>query len=287
MKQLGMALFLFGCSEYSLNGKTNDLSSPEDEFDENEEHPPVALSNASVRVKRASFVQLDGTQSYDPDNNQEELMYSWQITQVPAGSEAFIDDINSKTPYLYADILGTYIVELHVTDSTGLESVYPSATMIEVISYEDLFIDLSWDISGTDLDIHLVAPSGAYYSDLDCFYGNPNPDWGLPNDRTDNPFLSMDDEGSEMREAIDYLQPLDGFYDVYVLYYRNLSSTYPYVTPHITIQGEGDVLVNIDGPRLTNEASVWYVGRLDWSTLGFQLSSNIYNHLDLGGLDYD
>ena len=287
MRQLGIMFFLFGCSEYNLNGKTNGLSSPEDEFDENEEHPPVAMSNPSMRVKRSSFVQLDGTQSYDPDSYQEDLLYSWQITQAPSGSTASLDDINSNTPYLYADILGTYIVELHVTDSTGLQSIYPSATMIEVIPYEDLVIDLSWDISGTDLDIHLVAPSGSYYSELDCFYGNPNPDWGLPNDRTDNPSLSIDDEGSEMREAIDYLQPFDGVYDVYVLYYRNLSSSYPYVTPHITIQGEGDVLVNVDGPRLTTEKSVWHVGRLDWSTLAFELSSNVYNHLDLGGLDYD
>ena len=46
--------------------------------------------------------------------------------------------------------------------------------MIEVIPYENLMIEVSWDIPGTDLDLHLVAPSGSYYGELDCFYGNPN-----------------------------------------------------------------------------------------------------------------
>lgn len=282
------ALGLIGCSEYSLNEKIEAQPSPEeDEVEEDIEHPPVAVSSASVQVKRETLVQLDGTQSYDVDNDQEALLYSWEIASAPEGSTAFLDDPNAPQPYIYTDVLGSYIVELTVTDSTGLVSEYASATMVEVVPYENLMIEVTWDVVGTDLDLHLVAPEGGYYGALDCFYGNPNPDWGIVGDRTDNPSLSLDDEGTEMREAIDYLQPYDGIYDIYVLYYRNLTSDYPYVTPHITIWGDGDVLVDADGPRLTGEGGVWHAGSLDWSTLGFTLRTDIYNHLDLGGLDYD
>ena len=288
MRNIWFALWMFGCSEYSLNEKTDPEPSPEEEeVEENIENPPVAVSSASVQVKRDTLYQLDGTQSYDVDNDQEPLLYFWEITSAPEGSIAFLDDPTSSQPFIYADILGTYIVQLTVTDSTGLESEYSSATMVEVIPYENLMVEVSWDVVGTDLDLHLVAPSGTYYGELDCFYGNPNPDCGIPNDRTDNPTLSLDDEGSEMREAIDYLQPYDGVYDIYVLYYRNLSSEYPYVTPHITIWGDGDLLVDADGPRLTSEGGVWHAGSLDWSTLSFTLRTDVYDHLDLGGLDYD
>ena len=288
MRKAWIIFGLFGCSEYSLNEKIEAEPAPGDEETEEDiENPPVAVSSASVKVKRETLFQLDGSQSYDIDNEQEGLLYSWQITSAPEGSTAFLDNPMAPQPYIYADILGTYIVELFVTDSTGLISEYPSATMIEVIPYEDLIVEVTWDVVGTDLDLHLVAPGGAYYGELDCFYGNPNPDWGTLNDRTDNPSLSLDDEGSENREAIDYLRPYDGEYDIYVLYYRNLTSDYPYVTPHITIWGDGDVIVDVDGPRLTMEGGVWYAGRLDWSTMEYTLSSDVYEHLDLGGLDYD
>ena len=288
MRNIWIAFGALGCSEYNLNEKIEAEPPPDEEVvEEVIENPPVAVSSASVRVKREALVQLDGTQSYDVDNDQENLIYYWEITSSPEGSTSFLDDPTASQPYIYADILGTYIVELTVTDSTGLMSEYSSATMVEVIPYENLMVEVSWDVAGTDLDLHLVAPGGTYYGELDCFYGNPNPDWGILNDRTDNPTLSLDDEGSEMREAIDYLQPYDGIYDVYVLYYRNLSSDYPYVTPHITIWGDGDVLVDADGPRLTSEGGVWHAGSLDWSTLGFTLRTDIYDHIDLGGPDYD
>jgi hypothetical protein len=289
MRLFILCFMMFGCSEYNLNEKFEDIPPADtaEEPPEDIENPPIAVSSSSVQVKREAFVQLDGTASYDVDNEQEILQYSWELTSFPEGSAAFLDDPTSGQPYLYADILGTYVIELEVTDSTGLVSTYSSATMVEVIPYEDMMIDVTWDIDGTDMDLHLVAPTGGYYGDLDCFYGNPNPDWGILNDRSDNPSLSFDDEGSERREAIDYLRPYDGFYDVYVLYYRNLSSDYPYVTPHVTIWGEGEVLVDVDGPRLTGEGSVWYVGRLDWSMLSFEMSADIYNHTDLGGLEYD
>ena len=288
MRVLGSVIFLCACSEYNLNEKI--ISEPGAEPAEEvivEEFSPVAVAGASTKIKRNSSVMLDGTASYDPDDAQEVLTYAWEITSAPEGSTAYLDNPNLAQPTLNADILGEYVVSLNVTDTTGLVSEYPSATMVSVIPYENLIVELSWDLDGTDLDLHLVAPTGSYYSDLDCFYANPNPDWGILNDRTDNPFLSIDDEGTERREAIDYLQPVDGMYEIYALYYRNLASDYPYVTPHITIYAEGEIIADFDGPRLTSEGNLWYVGTLDWSTLIFEMRSDIYTHVDMGGPEYD
>lgn len=289
MRYILATYMLCACSEYNLNEKAQPEPGQDTAIEEDIplEQPPVAVSGPSVQVKREALIQLDGSGSYDPDDEMGALTYFWEISSSPEGSAPFLDDPTSAQPYLFADILGEYVVTLTVTDQTGLSSVYPAATMVTVIPYEDLMIELTWDIDQTDLDLHLVAPEGTYYSVDDCFYGNPNPDWGVVNDRTDNPTLSFDDEGSERRESITYLQPFDGIYSVYALYYRNLGADYPYVTPHITIYAEGNVIADFDGPRLTTESSVWHIGDLDWSTLNFEMKSDVYDHVDLGGPEYD
>ena len=281
-------VFFLGCSEYSLNEKLSIPAVPDTAVEEElMENPPVALAGPSQRVKRNTVVMLDGTSSYDIDSDQENLLYSWRLVSVPEGSLAFLDNTSSPTPIFIADILGTYLVELDVTDSTGLISTYSSATLVEVVPYTNMRVEISWDIEGTDLDLHLLAPGGGYYDHLDCFYGNPNPDWGVVNSRADNPSLAMDDEGYERIEAIDYVEPYDGLYNIYVLYYRNRTADYPYVTPHLKIFAEGNLIADFDGPRLNNEALVWHAGVLDWSDLSFTQHTEMYAHQDLGGPDYD
>jgi len=63
-------------------------------------------------------VQLDGTQSWDPDGDN--ISYLWTITSKPAGSGATLSDSSIATPTFVADVKGTYEVELVVTDFWGL-----------------------------------------------------------------------------------------------------------------------------------------------------------------------
>jgi len=67
-----------------------------------------------------STVQLDGGQSFDPDD--EPITYEWTITSKPDGSFATLSDPTASDPTFDADILGTYIIRLVVTDSFGLVS---------------------------------------------------------------------------------------------------------------------------------------------------------------------
>ena len=52
---------------------------------------------------------------------------------------------------------------------------------------------LSWDTNLHDVDIHLVQGGRQYFTPDDCYYANLSPDWGVPGDQTDNPFLDVDD----------------------------------------------------------------------------------------------
>lgn len=61
-----------------------------------------------------SIVQLDGTQSYDNDGDP--ITYQWMFTSVPLGSNATLSGTNTATPTFLADVHGTYIIQLVVSD---------------------------------------------------------------------------------------------------------------------------------------------------------------------------
>ncbi|WP_442483675.1 PKD domain-containing protein [Aeoliella sp. SH292] len=75
---------------------------------------PVALAGEDVRVDLGNSVQLDGSDSFDPDNSGEGLTYAWRIVEGPGGGE-FADSAAAATSFS-ADNAGTYLVELTVSD---------------------------------------------------------------------------------------------------------------------------------------------------------------------------
>ncbi len=61
-----------------------------------------------------SLIQLDGSKSYDPDGDP--ITYQWSFSSIPAGSAAILSSPTSSTPTFTADVHGTYIVQLTVSD---------------------------------------------------------------------------------------------------------------------------------------------------------------------------
>ena len=61
-----------------------------------------------------SKVVLDGSGSYDDDNDP--LTYNWQFVQKPSGSKAVLDNPASQKPSFVADVYGSYVVQLTVSD---------------------------------------------------------------------------------------------------------------------------------------------------------------------------
>jgi hypothetical protein len=65
-------------------------------------------------------VQLDGSQSYDPDG--QPITFQWSIVSKPAGSQASLTGATTATPSFVADVHGDYTIQLVVTDSLGATS---------------------------------------------------------------------------------------------------------------------------------------------------------------------
>ena len=76
---------------------------------------PVADAGPDQAVTLVNtLVQLDATQSYDPDGDR--TYYLWGLLQVPAGSAASLSNYYSPTPTFVADVKGTYTFSLNVSD---------------------------------------------------------------------------------------------------------------------------------------------------------------------------
>ncbi|MCB9675938.1 MAG: hypothetical protein H6737_12520 [Alphaproteobacteria bacterium] len=92
-------------------------------------YEPVANAGPDQTLDEGSVVQLDGTNSFDPQNLVP-LEYLWQIVQRPPGSTAVLDVNSSSTPSFLADEHGTYVVEMTVRNSAGVFDSTPDQVVI-------------------------------------------------------------------------------------------------------------------------------------------------------------
>ena len=77
---------------------------------------PVARVSAPVQVVTGSVVSLDGTGSSDA--NQEPLTFSWTWSAKPQGSAATLSSNTAGQPTFTADVSGTYVLILTVSDGS-------------------------------------------------------------------------------------------------------------------------------------------------------------------------
>lgn len=93
--------------------------------------PPVAVPGAAQSVIVGDLVQLNGSQSYDPDGDA--ITYQWAFASKPGGSSAPLTNANQVNPSFTADVAGDYVVTLTVSDG---RSARLSATATVRISAE-------------------------------------------------------------------------------------------------------------------------------------------------------
>ena len=282
MRSLFCLTFVFvACSDYELNTQIEQEPRPEPVP---ELADPIAVAGPSVRMKRFEETVLDASGSFDPDDESPEFSHVWWVESSPVDAVYSFPEVEVAEPVFSAETLGVYEVGVLVIDKDGLESSNPAATRIEIRPWEHLELTLKWDLKDVDLDLHLVRPGGAYYSDVDdCFFGNPLPDWGVPGESSDDPHLVADSEGSPAPEIIQMEGPEEGVFEVFVHYFSSRDAKDIYATPTLTVSAEGQVLSVDVGPKLYGPGKVWRAGTLDWSTLTWTPDSEVTSHAQLGG----
>jgi len=90
--------------------------------------PPIAVAGSDQTVIQGSLVQLDGTNSSDPDDDA--LSYQWILLSRPTASSAIINNPTAIQTSFIADQSGEYIAQLVVND--GQIDSAPDSVIITV-----------------------------------------------------------------------------------------------------------------------------------------------------------
>ncbi len=88
---------------------------------------PAANAGPDQRATVGATVNLDGTRSYDA--NRSGLSFTWSLIARPAGSAAKITTPALDLPNIVADLAGTYVAQLTVSDGS-LTSVADTVTIV-------------------------------------------------------------------------------------------------------------------------------------------------------------
>lgn len=102
---------------------------------ETQTEKPLAQIKAPIQVRGLSAIELDGSESTDP--NGEALTYAWTLVSKPNDSAADISDATSEKASLNIDKAGTYKVQLIVKNKSGASSAPAEATISVVGNSEN------------------------------------------------------------------------------------------------------------------------------------------------------
>ncbi len=89
------------------------------EVDSNER--PTAVAGDPIAIHAGETVLLNGSESFDDNDASQDLIYAWTLIP-PAGSTAVLANADTAEPSFIADLPGTYVASLVVTDTQGLSS---------------------------------------------------------------------------------------------------------------------------------------------------------------------
>lgn len=224
---------------------------------------PVAIIDAEPYASPLDIVWFDGSRSYVEQS--EIVSYEWKITKRPGGSTfpLEVEPTDPRFARMQVDIAGDYEISLTVTDARGMDDT--DVFHFSSVPWQTIHVALTWDTDETDLDLHFVSVNdgGTFGTPpFDCFYRNPNPDWGVPGVTADDPSLDIDAVAGFGPENINLHEPIDGqAYRVLVRYYDDRGRGATNATVRIYITGQ----LKFEGIRaLDRTGAGWEVATIHW-----------------------
>lgn len=128
---------------------------------------PVALASGPTEAPLGTAVLLDGTDSYDPD--EDELQWHWAVDQMPADSElpsnpfSTNDSRNAALTDVLLDVPGIYVFSLRVTDPDEAASYTTFVTVLSILDDSVPLADAGPNVAGAEGA--LVCADGSRSSD--------------------------------------------------------------------------------------------------------------------------
>ncbi|MFK7928808.1 MAG: hypothetical protein AB8H79_11515 [Myxococcota bacterium] len=207
-------VFLCGCVTTSVTPDLVEDPLVEDPG-EDPADPAAPVSDAGEDFMAAPLqrVELDGTRSFDP--NGLTIIPQWSFIRVPKGSQATMERADDLRPHFFADLVGTYEIELGLQNTDGLKDSTPDRVVVEVVPTDSVYVQLRWNTE-LDLDLHLVPTGQSLWGFDDCTWCNPNPEWGVQDVVVDDASLDWDVIDGFGPETITIQAPADGRYTAYV-----------------------------------------------------------------------
>jgi hypothetical protein len=181
--------------------------------------------------------------------------WGWRLDTRPPGSDARAPSPSDAARTRFTpDIAGIYTLVVTAIDDDGMMGT--CTTQVSAGNVDGLRVEMFWDTDGTDMDLHLLNPTGTrWVTPDDCYYANCNAssgrnlEWGAPGS-DDNPRLDLDDTNGFGPENINITRPQPGTYRVAVHDFR--SDRTNRVTVRIYCGGSTTTARATFGPALIN-----------------------------------
>jgi hypothetical protein len=199
------------------------------------------------------------------DDNGNIVSWQWSLLAAPPGSavKPMFPDGDSFT--FRPDLAGDYVFALTVIDDESHQASCKLA--VHANASEGLRVEMFWDSSGTDMDLHLLSPQATRWFDEstheDCFYSNCTdqpPNWSNPMTNADDPHLDLDDTDGLGPENINVDQPAPGIFRVGV---HAFSGSTERVTVRIYCGGPRLEPRATLGPIALREEQLWRVADVE------------------------
>lgn len=130
----------------------------------------------------------------------------------------------------------------------------------------DIRLTLSWDDKAKDMELHLIRPGGRINDQAgatDCTWTtciSSRPDWGVPNDASDDPKKDVDATGAFGPENIFLAKPQSGLFHVMV---EHWGSGEPMNEARLIINVKGKPATVLDRKNVVSE-HVWRAATIAW-----------------------